>query len=85
MRRFFKCVDVSGGTSRFSREEGQVATELEDRLGLFPGSITQEELALSEWSVEGITITKISHEAYDALAEECYWNTVGDYTPSMAH
>lgn len=85
MRRFFKCVDVSGGTSRFSREEGQVATELEDQLGLFPGSITREELALSEWSVEGMTITEINQEEYDALTEECYWNTVGEYTPSMAY
>lgn len=85
MRRYFKCVDASGTVSRFSRRENQVAMELEDQLGLFPGSVTQEELALSEWSADGITITEISREAYDALAEECYWNTVGDYTPSMAY
>ena len=85
MRRFFKCVDVSGTISRFSRRESQVAMELEDRLGLFPGSVTQEELALSEWSADGITITEISQDAYDALAEECYWNAIGNHTPSMAY
>ena len=85
MRRYFKCVDASGTVSRFSRRESQVAMELEDMLGLRPGTITEEGIALSEWSADGITITEVSHEAYDALAEECYWNTVGDYTPSMAY
>lgn len=85
MRRFFKCVDASGGVSRFSREDKHVAMELEDQFGLRPGSITQEEVALSEWSSDGITITEIGREAYDALEEESYWNTVGEYTPSMAY
>lgn len=82
MRRYFKETHVSGTVDRFTREEHQIATELEDRFGLRPGTITAEKLKQNEWTYWDLTVVEITEQEYNdpELKELCDFYSLSEFS-----
>ena len=82
MRRYFKTVHISGETHRFSREQHQLADELEDLFGLIPGEIMERELERDQWVCDDLKVLEITEQEYNApeLKELCDFYSLAEFS-----